>query len=285
MLGMVCVSAACEPGDACEMPTHVYLDAPLGGRTVYDGCSGEAIPYKNVWIKLQERIDREGVSAAGRLRRLRRRARPLEERFAELLRGEPDEERAETRNGSAASRTCIHWLAPSCGRAAKGKIRSRAEANLLPALQPGLDRPPRALIDGRRSRTWQRSHERLPALALTTPRHSPICRTAATRRLNCVKGRDLVRVQAGVRARPATAPRAPNRTGGSPDPRSAASPTPIHRRAPSRSEPRGRQDSHRAEANLLPALQPGLDRLQRALIRGRRSDPRQRSQGLPQRWC
>jgi hypothetical protein len=60
VFGMICVAAACEPGDACEVPTHVYLDSPLGGRKVYDGCSGEEVPYKNVWIKIQERIDREG---------------------------------------------------------------------------------------------------------------------------------------------------------------------------------------------------------------------------------
>jgi len=34
----------------------VYLDAPLGGRTVIDGFSGEEVPYKNVWIKIEERI-------------------------------------------------------------------------------------------------------------------------------------------------------------------------------------------------------------------------------------
>ena len=101
VLGMVCVSAACEPGDACESPTHVYLDAPLGRRTVYDGCSGEEIPYKNVWLKIQERIDREGFPLSGSAdERDGQPAGNLEERFAELLRGEPDDERAETRNGS-----------------------------------------------------------------------------------------------------------------------------------------------------------------------------------------
>jgi hypothetical protein len=56
VLGMVCVSARCEPGDACEVPVHVYLERPLGGRTVYDGCTGEAVPYKNVWLEIQERL-------------------------------------------------------------------------------------------------------------------------------------------------------------------------------------------------------------------------------------
>ena len=50
VLGLVCVSATFEEGQPCESPTHVYLDAPLGGRTVIDGFSGEEIPYKNVWI-------------------------------------------------------------------------------------------------------------------------------------------------------------------------------------------------------------------------------------------
>jgi hypothetical protein len=97
VLGMVCVSAECEPGEACEVPTHVYLDEPLGGRRVYDGCSGEEIPYKNVWIKIQERIDHEGWPLGERAEDGNAN---LEERFAELLRGEPDDGRAETRNGS-----------------------------------------------------------------------------------------------------------------------------------------------------------------------------------------
>ncbi len=56
VLGLVCVSASFEQGEPCEVPTHVYLDAPLGGRTVIDGFSGEEVPYKNVWIKIEERI-------------------------------------------------------------------------------------------------------------------------------------------------------------------------------------------------------------------------------------
>src|SRR3954451_8811154 len=93
VLGLVCVAAGCEPGDACEVPTHVYLDAPLRGRTVYDGCSGEEIPYKNVWIKIRERIDREGWPLAASGETERADANPnLEERFAELLRGVPVEE-------------------------------------------------------------------------------------------------------------------------------------------------------------------------------------------------
>jgi len=61
------------------------------------------------------------------------------------------------------------WLGGTFeARSAGGQDSPCAEANLLPALQPGLGRQC-ALTGGRRSRTWQRSHERLPALALTTP--------------------------------------------------------------------------------------------------------------------
>jgi hypothetical protein len=94
VLGMVCVSAACEAGDPCESPTHVYLERPLGGRTVYDGCSGEAVPYKNVYLELNERIEREGwpLSSKGG-----ERGANLEERFAELF-GNAGEEAVESRS-------------------------------------------------------------------------------------------------------------------------------------------------------------------------------------------
>jgi hypothetical protein len=92
VLGLVCVSAALEDGEPCEVPTHVYLDAPLGERRVIDGFSGEEVPYKNVWIGIQERIDREGWPLDGEAP-----GAHLEERFAELFGGEGQ---AETRNGS-----------------------------------------------------------------------------------------------------------------------------------------------------------------------------------------
>jgi hypothetical protein len=49
VLGLICVSAECQEGEATEVPTHVYLDQPLGDRIVIDGCSGEVVPYKNAW--------------------------------------------------------------------------------------------------------------------------------------------------------------------------------------------------------------------------------------------
>jgi hypothetical protein len=102
VLGLICVSAAFEEGEPCESPTHVYLDAPLGRRAVIDGFSGEEIPYKNVWIGIQERIDREGwpLAAEGDRPGTDDGESPnvnLEERFAALFRGEQP---AETRNGS-----------------------------------------------------------------------------------------------------------------------------------------------------------------------------------------
>ena len=56
----VCAAAAGEDGERWEGPWHVYLDAPLGDRTVIDGSTGEPVPYKNVWaeIELEERFSR-----------------------------------------------------------------------------------------------------------------------------------------------------------------------------------------------------------------------------------
>jgi hypothetical protein len=38
---------------AYEGPWHVYLDTPLGYRTVIDGSSGAEVPYKNVYDELR----------------------------------------------------------------------------------------------------------------------------------------------------------------------------------------------------------------------------------------
>jgi hypothetical protein len=37
---------------SCEVPCHVYLDRPLGERTVIDGTSGREVPHKNVYAML-----------------------------------------------------------------------------------------------------------------------------------------------------------------------------------------------------------------------------------------
>lgn len=54
---VVVYALVCEPmsrsGERrCDMPFHVYLEAPLGGRTVIDGVTGEPIPYRNVYDEL-----------------------------------------------------------------------------------------------------------------------------------------------------------------------------------------------------------------------------------------
>jgi hypothetical protein len=48
----VCTSAAGGAESVCEVPCHVYLERPLGERTVIDGTSGSDVPYKNVYAAL-----------------------------------------------------------------------------------------------------------------------------------------------------------------------------------------------------------------------------------------
>jgi hypothetical protein len=48
----VCTSAADEVGTVCEGPWHVYLQDPLGDRSVIDGASGKAVLFKNVYTSL-----------------------------------------------------------------------------------------------------------------------------------------------------------------------------------------------------------------------------------------
>jgi hypothetical protein len=48
----VCTSNAVPGGPECDVPCHVYLERPLGKRTVIDGTSGLAVPYKNVYATL-----------------------------------------------------------------------------------------------------------------------------------------------------------------------------------------------------------------------------------------
>jgi hypothetical protein len=48
----VCTSTAGDVGSVCEVPCHVYLERPLGGRTVIDGSCGREVPYKNVYATL-----------------------------------------------------------------------------------------------------------------------------------------------------------------------------------------------------------------------------------------
>jgi hypothetical protein len=48
----VCTPVVAEPRAWCEAPVHVYLESPLGDRTVIDGATGNAVPYKNVYAAL-----------------------------------------------------------------------------------------------------------------------------------------------------------------------------------------------------------------------------------------
>ena len=56
-----------------EIPYHVYLDAPLGDRTVIDGMTGAAVPYKNVWAEIsrESRRTRRPGAPSPRARRPR----------------------------------------------------------------------------------------------------------------------------------------------------------------------------------------------------------------------
>jgi hypothetical protein len=58
----VCEAVAGEEGDTCEIPYHLYLKAPLGDRTVIDGSTGDAVPYKNIWAEIERR---RGLASPG----------------------------------------------------------------------------------------------------------------------------------------------------------------------------------------------------------------------------
>jgi hypothetical protein len=57
VMATVCTAADGETGDSCEVPHHVYLTRPLGGRPVIDGSTGDPVPYKNVWAEIEARED------------------------------------------------------------------------------------------------------------------------------------------------------------------------------------------------------------------------------------
>ena len=56
----VCTAVVGEQGEIRDVPFHAYLDVPLGDRTVIDGSTGAAVPYRNVWaeIEAEERASR-----------------------------------------------------------------------------------------------------------------------------------------------------------------------------------------------------------------------------------
>jgi hypothetical protein len=74
VLGTVCSPVAGESGEAIEGPWHVHFDRPLGEWTVFDGCGGEPVPYKNVYEEIQRRLV-GGDDHADRVAKPKRRAR------------------------------------------------------------------------------------------------------------------------------------------------------------------------------------------------------------------
>ncbi len=48
----VCSPPAGDYSELWEIPFHVYLDRPLGGRVVIDANSGRAVPHNNVYARL-----------------------------------------------------------------------------------------------------------------------------------------------------------------------------------------------------------------------------------------
>ncbi len=65
----VCTSVAAETGEWWEGPWHVYLEQPLGDRTVIDGTRGRPVPYKNVWAELEAEDARAERRRGARSRR------------------------------------------------------------------------------------------------------------------------------------------------------------------------------------------------------------------------
>jgi hypothetical protein len=52
VLGTVCTPALACLGGRTDCPTHVYLEAPLGGREVIDGVTGEPVPFRDVYADM-----------------------------------------------------------------------------------------------------------------------------------------------------------------------------------------------------------------------------------------
>jgi hypothetical protein len=65
----VCTSVTGEEGELMEGPWHVYLDEPLGDRTVIDGTCGREVPYKNVWAEMEAEDARAERRRGARSRR------------------------------------------------------------------------------------------------------------------------------------------------------------------------------------------------------------------------
>jgi hypothetical protein len=55
VLAAVCAPVVGAGGEGTDGPSHVYLDRPLGDRTVIDGFTGDPVPYRNVYEELERR--------------------------------------------------------------------------------------------------------------------------------------------------------------------------------------------------------------------------------------
>jgi len=58
VFGTICQPVIQPVGDAVECPYHVYLDRPLGDRSVIDGFGDVPVPYVNVYVELRREFER-----------------------------------------------------------------------------------------------------------------------------------------------------------------------------------------------------------------------------------
>jgi hypothetical protein len=144
----VCTSVSGKTDLEYDGPCHVYLERPLGGRTVIDGSCGDAVPYKNVYARINEArggVRRETRSAAHERKRLAREDVPVlaargVERHPLAHRALPDLERA--RAGGALQ------LGASLGRKLDHQLAAdQHREDLPPRPQPAVGAEPSALLD------------------------------------------------------------------------------------------------------------------------------------------
>ena len=57
VLGLISQPPVIDGGEPYDVPTHVYLEQPLGERKVYDACGGDEIRYVNVYAEMEARLE------------------------------------------------------------------------------------------------------------------------------------------------------------------------------------------------------------------------------------
>ncbi|MDA0160670.1 hypothetical protein OM076_10375 [Solirubrobacter ginsenosidimutans] len=65
VLGLISQPPVIDDGEPCDVPTHVYLEQPLGERKVYDACGGDEIRYVNVYAEMEAELAAGTRSSAG----------------------------------------------------------------------------------------------------------------------------------------------------------------------------------------------------------------------------